>query len=180
MAIDIFERDEVTPGFIKLRTLPPYRKVFLAYVDIIGYKNLIQTLGSDAPNRINQIFIQSVDWNTDHYKHIQLSILSYAIIASMNGCHPAEFFNLHNIVQFIVRTLFQENLLTRGAIVVGDHSHEGNVIVSPALIEAYQLEQQADFPRILLLNGVIEQVLPAIKEIQNAPHIHAVEYERKQ
>lgn len=172
--IDIFELRKIEPG-VRVIQAPPYRNIFLAYVDIIGYKNLINAQGSSAPNYINLLFMQAVEWNT-WYKYIDISILSDAIIATTYGDHPAEFFNLHNVVQNIIRTLLKSNLLSRGAIVLGEHSQNENILVSPALIEAYTLEQQADFPRLLISQNVVDKILPSMENVEGANHLSGVRY----
>jgi hypothetical protein len=59
--------------------------------------------------------------------------------------------------------LFQVNavvdgFLLRGAIVVGEHYEDGEVMFGPAILDAYHLERRANWPRVVAGPSVLEYV----------------------
>jgi len=60
-------------------------------------------------------------------------------------------------IKGITGNLLMLGVLVRGGIAVGNLFHESGIIVGPALIEAYKLEQQvAHYPRVLVSPAVLD------------------------
>lgn len=71
----------------------------------------------------------------------------------------------HNIMMAIINHIQQaiscairNGFLVRGAITVGKLYHTDGVIFGPALVQAFELEKQAKYPRVIVSNEIINSL----------------------
>lgn len=106
----------------------------------------------------------------------EVAQFSDTIVMSCSPTKDAVGHLLYIAQQFCNRLLLSPSpQFTRGAIVVGDLYHRGNVIFGPALIEAYRLESQvAKHPRVLIAPSVSQlldiQLAPARRPTEHPVH----------
>jgi|LULL01.1.fsa_nt_gb hypothetical protein len=127
-----------------------YHKSFFAFIDILGFKNLLIEHKDKAPSIIFNIIKDAYLFHKSSYESIKLKILSDSILVWSDTDHQISFWNLINVVELLRGSFLKKGLLIRGGIAHGDNFIHNDIIVSPALSEAYQLEQIANYPRILI------------------------------
>jgi hypothetical protein len=99
---------------------PRYKSVFFAYMDILGFKNLVKKAGKDTPIALTRLFceiddeIQSPSQTGVHQRYLSDSILLWADT-------PSALPYLFEICIGLRTKLLQRGHLIRGVIVKGDH-----------------------------------------------------------
>jgi hypothetical protein len=133
----------------------------VAYLDVLGMKSYVQRQPPiDALNAIAALRFHAtkvVERNEDRIAHgipfgssIQAAFFSDSLAVSCRPDPDEAAWMLFDL-QLLCGFLLQQGLYVRGAITVGGLFHEGSTILGPALVEAYQLEQQiARYPRIIV------------------------------
>lgn len=133
-----------------------YKRKIVAFIDVLGFSNLVFNFS------ITQLdsyfgFLQQKLKGVSKYKGINTFYISDSIILitddNLRGC-----IKLFELIHIIQSSLLEINILVRGAITIGDIylNKKDNIIVGPALINAYLLEKEAKFPRILIDRQIIK------------------------
>lgn len=132
-----------------------YEPCFFAFLDILGYKKLLCTLGPDAPRYLYEILKTTFEFHRSSYESVKVKLLSDSILIWSTGGTAVHFWNVVNVVDLIRQSFMKKKLFVRGGISEGHNFIDQDIIISPALIKAWQLEQAADFPRILVDEAAI-------------------------
>jgi hypothetical protein len=139
-------------------TIPPeqlmFKPYFFAFLDILGYKQLIDSLGADAPLKLYNILKDAQEGHSSLYESIRVKLHGDSVLIWSDGDSQIHFWNVLNVVMSVRQSFFKKELLLRGGISHGQNFIDKDIIVSPALISAYQLEQMATYPRILISEAV--------------------------
>ena len=151
-----------------------YEERLVAFVDILGWTHatsrlpalsLLQTLQPilDRGNFHNQHYRQSL---VDRYGgqvnpmmlKVQFAFFSDCFIISM----PMNFHGrIYSAVSELILPLLNEGFVLRGGVVAGNIYHKDNIVFGPALIRAYEIEQnEAKFARILIDKSALEAIRP--------------------
>ncbi len=155
-----------------------YKDCFLAYLDIIGFKNKIEKTKTKPEElrtliealKINTKFIHSERKKTTYSG--TLEIRSFFFSDSFLFMMKAEKENLPHlflIVRYLQDRFWEYKLCLRGAMVKGKMywpEMEENIILGPAMVTAYKLESEvAIYPRIVvsenLYNYIKNKQIPA-------------------
>ncbi|MDF3033200.1 MAG: hypothetical protein K0R76_154 [Alphaproteobacteria bacterium] len=148
----------------KFRTSLQYENRVVAFLDILGWGNMIMKSSKDPELTRNlgialnlyQGYAEMTEWTTrlgaeerwpgdPQITHFSDSIL-ISVLSDNNASHV-----LLNYLQGIVMSLLNLGLLIRGGITLGQLIHRGPMAYGPALNQAYHLESTiAKFPRIIL------------------------------
>src|SRR5262245_10195263 len=136
----------------------------VAFLDILGFKNLITRAEKDAAGLNRLVALKTVieshvrfdnaglDQNVPIQVHPRYIFISDSIILSAPLKH-AKYDGLDVIVVKalqIAQKVLELGQLIRGGISVGPVWHEENNIFGSGYIEAFMTEQNADHPRIML------------------------------
>lgn len=133
----------------------------IAFIDILGFSELVLKLDND-PSLIRQIKdvmntmarTQAIYETKETTRRI--SIFSDTIIIS-DERRELGFVLLNT--RLVAQELLDRGVLSRGAVIVGNLFHQGNIIFGSGLVEAYRTEQSlAIYPRILLDQELAEIV----------------------
>lgn len=143
-----------------------YKEHFVAFLDILGFKNLI--VNSNC-NDIYSIFDEihsksnaSLNFNgvqIQAYDHIKYKILSDSIIIFIDTQIPDSFSALLDVCSRLQRSLIHRDdpILLRGGISKGLLYYEDDVIYGEGLTNAYLLENNlAKYPRIVFTGETLE------------------------
>ncbi len=177
-----------------------YHERILAFVDILGFKELIRSSENDT-TKLNAIlnalsFLKSLEmpknWTSedleieecvqykgiDRFKlqdSIRCTTFSDSIAVSVNvqeNVNEAVSFLIVNLA-LVGYVLLQEGILLRGGITIGKLLHtDDGVVMGQGLIDAYELETtHAKYPRIILSKKLL-QVLeyPIVSKSQSYPY----------
>lgn len=140
-----------------------YHRAYFAFIDILGFKNLLTSHGEEAPKIIFKIIKNSYLFHKSSYETIKLKVLSDSILIWSETDHQIAFWNLINVVDLLRDSFLKNGLLVRGGVSVGNNFIHNDIIVSPSLSEAYLLEQRANFPRILISKEAAERGLKDLR-----------------
>lgn len=143
-----------------------YTKYFVAFIDILGFKRIIDNSSCDEIYKIFSEFkrqfsdiifngVSLVNAQDVKYKTMSDSIVFYI----KDDCKNALFALL------VTCSSFQANLakrdipiLSRGGVFHGDFFIDGDIMFGPALTKAYLLESQnAKYPRIIMTHSLLQK-----------------------
>ena len=173
-----------------------YETKIIAFVDILGFKQLIETTktipdalksvidqiqylkawDSSGPNEWNSRSLFSQDdivKNASPNEQEKYNIKDIVTCTSISDCIIVSVSfdetNFHQHLSALVSELsyigfklIQSGVPIRGAITVGKVIHtKSNLLLGPAYVEAYQLEEKvAEYPRIILSDELQKLILP--------------------
>lgn len=127
-----------------------YKNTYVAFIDILGYKSIMDKSGLDAPDDIYKTLFHSLAELKSSKKNIKVTVFSDSIIVEGDDDHPTTFWSMVNDLMIFQFRLLEKKILVRGGLSFGNHFSREGVVVSPALVEAYKLEQEAKSPRIIV------------------------------
>jgi hypothetical protein len=162
--------------------LPPefeYEDRVLAYVDILGWKDIIDRSAKEqsgiedvntalkalrmAAERARNITEHEVDEGRVSHA-LEMTLFSDTAVISCRPNHVAVNV-LVSQVQWFCGDLMLAGLYARGSMVRGPLHHHDGTIVGPALVEAHRLESTvARYPRIVLSDAVVPLILDLANE----------------
>ena len=171
-----------------------YNQSIVVFLDILGFKNKIQSGDfkdvklileyMEAWNTLDGVnmFIEEKDFVNETYvkrnsvdfgriqKELQISYFSDSLVITL----PYIETNFNERLFLIVRSLAylqsklaMSNFFSRGGITIGDMFHKKNLFFGPAYLQAYELEQIATYPRIILSSEIekkYDQNMPYLKK----------------
>ncbi|WP_312141307.1 hypothetical protein [Stutzerimonas nitrititolerans] len=154
-----------------------YTKNLVAFIDVLGFKNIVYSQKTDDIQEYYTFllsrFQEAVTKHNFDYLLISDSIVIYSHASLEN---LSRLLKIANILQ---AGLLAKGIPVRGAISQGNLfvDKANNIIVGPGLANAYQLEAQAKFPRIVIDRSVIESYYHSIdialakNTVSNLPHL---------
>ena len=149
-----------------------YEECFVAFLDILGFKNkvfetknnksllnhLIETL------RFNQYFTTSDNKKINDGRKIAIRsyFFSDSFVFFMKE-NDKDLPHLFLIIRYLQDRFWESDLCLRGAITKGNmywpEDKNENIILGPAMIDAYKLESQiAIYPRIILSDSLVDYI----------------------
>jgi hypothetical protein len=144
-----------------------YKRRIIAYFDILGFKNMINR--SIEINKIESIISiletlktistpsrPTIIKNSDYEVKRFFSMFSDNIIITFDIDLESEVSHTVSDIFNIIISLVSKKVLVRGSIICGDIYHDENYVFGPGLVKAYELEQYAIYPRVLVDNEVLE------------------------
>lgn len=168
-----------------------YKEKFIAFIDILGFKNLIVTGGEGIIERVVETIEKSLgeykkrfildpsvpDTDMMGYRVLDIDpkyyLMSDSIILTIDDDENNLFRFLLGIIT-IQKKFIESNIFVRGAVVKGDiFESEGsdgisNMVFGPGGIEAIQMEARDPvYPRIVVSESVIE----SLKEKYHKPRV---------
>jgi hypothetical protein len=133
-----------------------YDAAIITYLDVLGFKQLIQTKTAGQISRIIRILQEATRPAPRVRKSEQIGYVNFSDTTIRILPTPDEddvlnqlFWEILNLVH-IQATLTNQGILVRGAVSIGPIVKSWRVVYGPGLVRSYELEQQASFPRIIL------------------------------
>jgi hypothetical protein len=128
-----------------------YAEQIVAFIDVLGFGALVNKDDHQTLDR----YYQGIDHQIKLLKEFKSEIKSIQISDSIILVVPPDEESLKGLVeaiQGIQMVLFEQGLLTRGAVTIGSLNSdiETGRIVGKAFIQAYELEKLAKHPRVLI------------------------------
>ncbi len=156
-----------------------YEKSFVAFIDVLGFTNIVNNQTSDGVKKLNKYFnviSEEISKLKQIYakKKIGYITISDSIILTLPEASNRNE-NINNLRQLCIavgkiqKSLAIADIWVRGAIAFGDtyFDPEHNQIVGPAYIAAYNLEGTlAKYPRVIIDNKIITHL-----EFENAKQL---------
>lgn len=154
-----------------------YEKRIVCFIDILGFANIIKrttkptsSINFDLQNIVNALeFVHRhfAELNLDYGGMIQLSQFSDSIVISFTMKNKRESIAIFKNIKYVqVELLSQFKILMRGGIVIGEIIHKNDLLLGPAMIDAYILESKcAMSPRIVIDPKVSYYYRKELKEL---------------
>ncbi len=149
-----------------------YEDRFVAFVDILGFKDLIKrTYGPNKsvdPSQIREalqvpdpveremVVVGRIGDIADSGH--RMAAFSDCVVITTDPSENGLIHILHHIAKIGFR-LIQLGFLCRGGVSRGLVYHQNEMVFGPALIDAYRLEQSANMPRVILQEEVMNMGL---------------------
>ena len=139
-----------------------YPDKLVAFLDILGFKALALQDKTEALKSINFIderinHILNII-NKEHDKTFSTKLFSDCICLSCEYTIENLFYILYESA-FIQLYLSCEGIFLQGGLSKGNHFENERMIFSPGLIKAYELEQSAIYPRIIIDPDLIAEMM---------------------
>lgn len=150
-----------------------YKDYIVAFLDILGFKNIINTSGFDDVLHIFQSVITGDDAFTalnrandgdeilERYNEslgeIKIHIMSDSIVVAAPAWHPESLAVVVDVCNVIQEKLYdlEPLVLLRGAIAVGKFFLKDNLVFGKGLVDAYWAQEKyAVYPRIIISGEV--------------------------
>lgn len=147
-----------------------FEERFIAFVDILGFKNIVKKASQDEQyqKKVSAILYHIAKIKTDNYdnehaqygKYSDVAVYSDSIVIS----YPCELNDDSTLVYLLVDlvylslTLARNDIFIRGGVTVGKVIHDKNISWGPAFVSAYEIEEEnAIYPRIIIDKSVIDR-----------------------
>jgi hypothetical protein len=139
-----------------------YAVALVTYLDILGFKKLIATRSAGDISRIIRVVkeaVQPVHFKTklraipdDQYVNFSdLSVIATPLEKTRSRPAVQLFSQLLHLVHAQSTLLFDEGIVIRGAVTIGEVVKSWGQLFGPAVIRAYELERDsAKYPRIII------------------------------
>jgi hypothetical protein len=148
-----------------------YERSLLTYIDILGFQELIEAKTPNEISRSIRIVRESVQPNrfrTSLQKLPEDEFVNFSDLSIIwtplnrqgrsapRGCVQSQILRM---VQAQAILLFDEGILLRGGIAVGDVARSYGQLFGPGVVRAYDLENKvARFPRIVVGEEVLQEL----------------------
>lgn len=150
-----------------------YLKSFCAYLDILGFKSIIKEENLSVFNKYLNVIKKELSYidkanNTgiQNGNYFALKVFTdnfvfgHPIVNKLGrGDGEVELDLFFQILAHLQFSLVKSDFFIRGAVSLGNLYMDSNVVLGPALIEAYSIESnEAIYPRITLSEDVVQCV----------------------
>lgn len=149
--------------------MPPYEKTLVVYLDILGFRELINESAADHAKvteiiQILNVMKRQASLGATPYNSKQIDVKTFSdlvIRASRlpEGDSVAMQITMETLILAAIQCelLLTNNILVRGGICFDDLYINDHVVFGPALVKAYHhAEQMAVFPRIVVDPKIID------------------------
>jgi len=155
---------------MKSKNLINYTDCYVAFLDILGFENLVRSKNREAKDKIEKYF-QIINYAVNELKRIPSKrnlgtiIISDSVILTIPKSSD-QFKNIETLRQLLIAiryiqfNLALSNIWLRGGVSSGDAYFNSieNQIIGPAYIDAYKLESTvAIFPRVVIDSKIISE-----------------------
>ncbi|GAB1798451.1 hypothetical protein [Priestia megaterium] len=160
-----------------------YDDCLVAFIDILGFKNIVQQSKSDseyfkqvltALKDIEHVVNHNQEKIQNEKSQVQMTQFSDSLVISRPNTRESLFPMIMNL-NFVQKILAKKGIMIRGGLTSGPLYHRGAVAFGPAFIRAYELESNiALYPRIIVDPSLLGESpnLDANAEVVDNMHIH--------
>ncbi|WP_371437572.1 hypothetical protein [Polaromonas sp.] len=126
-----------------------YSDRYCAFIDFLGFANAVNS-GEWTPDQVVASLRKAQQVSGGDEDLISVTQFSDSIVLSAPATDDWAFLSVLSTTTFLIMELAAHGILLRGGLTRGDLYHEQNIAFGPAFIKAYQLEQTAGAPRVIL------------------------------
>lgn len=136
-----------------------YENSIIGILDILGFKNALKDESCNTLNELKKMIADNVFINGEflNFNNVSIYILSDTFIVYAN---EISFFTIDAIIKILENIrydLMNDGFLSRGSIVQGKHFLDEGLLISPAFLKAYLIEEkECIYPRIIIENKIVE------------------------
>lgn len=139
-----------------------YSYGYVAFIDILGFSNLILQKNTieDVNTMIEFVFKFRYLYNTSNKLKVKIEFFSDSIVMTIDENSNSALEQLLTAIHIASIALYKNTgLFYRGGITKGYYHHTQSTVFGPAIIKAYQLENEAKYPRIIIDSEVVDSSL---------------------
>ena len=157
-----------------------YENKFVAFLDLLGYRRLVNADASSANKTIKLIdgaIQHALNILGEYGEHFSVKLFSDCL--SLSCEHSPEYLEYMFQELAVIQCCFHtDGVFLRGALSCGRHFENERMIYSQGLVNAYELQKLADYPRILIDTQIVDlpaedsltfSVAPDMKYVTKAP-----------
>jgi hypothetical protein len=132
---------------------------YVAFLDVLGFKELVYARRIGELEMYFDTISVTLDVLKNDKRHIKSLLISDSTIL-ISPDSTDDFKTLLRAVQTIQAKLALKNIWIRGGISYGEvyFDQGSNIVVGKGLIDAYLLESQAKFPRVIIDTTIIKRI----------------------
>jgi hypothetical protein len=134
-----------------------YQNRLVAFIDVLGFKNLVYSSSTEPINTYYSFLLSSFQTAVAK-RNFDFLLISDSIVIYSND----DIKSLSELIKLVC--ILQGGLLAKSIIVRGAISHgelfvdkANNIIVGTGLINAYNLEAQAKYPRVIIDRSIVSK-----------------------
>ncbi len=141
---------------------------FLAFLDILGYSNMVKS-DLEGPKGEENYFYKLLEIHKEtsslKYDNLDFSIIQFSDSIIISAPYNIEsFHSFSKLVAEYQLKLLLNGIAIRGGITFGKHYYKDDFLFSSALIDAYHLESKiARFPRVVISEDLMDLLLNPAK-----------------
>ena len=148
-----------------------YEKRLVAFLDLLGFKELVSRFPEEPKlfdwtlSILNATKSQEkMVYGFPEDLNVQMEFTAFSDTVVLSSRIPEDPINMALFqVAFTCSLFLRAGLLARGAIVENYLYHKENIIIGQGLIEAYQQEKIAIYPRIIVSKNIVDKFNEEIK-----------------
>lgn len=151
-------------SFISAPYQPPiiphqqYENRIVAFIDVLGFSSMVAATSKNQKrlqnltSALNSFYNLIWEWEADGVKSsFAFTQFSDSIVVSAIADTVDSFDMLLQVMRGIVKLVSDYGIIVRGGIAQGQLIHDENMLIGPAMVEAYDLEsKKALYPRIII------------------------------
>jgi hypothetical protein len=139
-----------------------YKKSIISYIDILGFRELIQSKSAGEISKILRILAESVEphrlLNSERTRFTKFSDTIIRSTAFSERKPQTFLFELRHILHSHI-ALIPQGIIVRGAVTIGDVVQSWRVVYGQGVVRAYELESKNDSaPRIIIDTVALEKL----------------------
>lgn len=154
-----------------------YKDRLVVFIDVLGFKNLVYSTSTDLINNYYSFLLSNFQAAITK-RNFDFLLISDSIVVYCNN-DIESLSELIKSISVLQAGLLSKRILVRGAISHGDLfvDKANNIIVGRGLINAYQLETQAKYPRVIIDRSIVSTYYGSFSGIVSAndvggmPHV---------
>lgn len=137
-----------------------YKKTFLGIIDILGFKVFLDNYKEKAPIEIFRLITENLFSTELYFNNLKFKMLSDTLIVySEQIDDPSIILDIIFALDTFRTDMIRRGFFSRGAIVSGDNFIDGDIMISPAFIEAYIIEEkECIYPRIIINDDLVQKI----------------------
>lgn len=149
-----------------------YEDRLVAFIDVLGFSNMVNQSVEDAEKirrltaALNSLYERIWEWEADGYdSSFAFTQFSDSIVISALAGTIDSFEMLQQLLFGVTELVDNYEILVRGGIARGLLIHDAELVVGPAMIEAYRLEsEEAKYPRIIIAEDLKKLIEADLEE----------------
>jgi hypothetical protein len=133
-----------------------YQKKVIAFIDILGFKELLNSRKCEEIAEILDIFYSVPLLDRTVYPTKTVSVMSDSLVISFDVRDESGVAYCLSELLLIIMGCMQIGIALRGGIVVGEILHNEKYCFGNGFVKAYQLEKLAKYPRVIVDKEVLK------------------------
>lgn len=154
-----------------------YNSRLVAFIDVLGFKNIVYSASTDLINTYYRFLLSNFQ-EAVKKRNFEFLLISDSIVIYCSD-EAESLTELIKLISILQAGLLGKQIIVRGAISHGELfvDKANNIIVGRGLINAFNLEAQAKFPRVIVDRSIVSKYFGTFiqmvekNRVNGLPHI---------